>query len=127
MTGTVHVVQSLFHPHERTTHVITGPAGTIGDVAKQFLDPTWGEDPDVALLVNGRKIRDERELDLPFEDGTDLVVVPEVGEAITLTFVIQAVVTALISAAVGFAIAALMGRPKLRSNSATIPRSSPGR
>jgi hypothetical protein len=110
----VHVIRSLMHAYEREVYRLDPGRWITAREAGGYGHPGWGDrQPQVAVLINGRKVEDDR-LDEPIPPGSLVIVAPVLGAEVGYV-VLYALLVAIISAAVNLAINAIIGPPKRAS------------
>ena len=109
----IHRIYGLVGPMQREHFESEHRDGmTARDVIEEHKDPAWGEP--LAAIVNGGVIRGAELESFEIRDGDDVVVLPDpegVG-AVLAWIAINVIIPALVSVAISYAYAAIVGKPK---------------
>ena len=103
------IVHSPFEAERAEVLELQPDGRTFAQLVEDHRAPAWGRMP-VAVMCNGRKL-EEREATEPVPDGALVVIGPSTEGLDPLTWVLYAVVSIVLSAAVSWAYSRLVGVP----------------
>ena len=105
----VHVRRGVLGEDRSETVELEHRAQTARELVDAFRRPEW-TGLEVGVAVGGA-VRTGAELELPLEDGVDVVIGPAPGATVG-GFILSAVISAIISVGISYAIAALTPKPR---------------
>lgn len=110
----IHVLESLLGPLKRTEFDIDEDGVSVARLIARFGNPAWTEGaPIVAVINGGPPVRGDAQKSTLARRSDDVVIVPDMGDPVTLTFIGNVILAAIVSTILSFAYAALVGVPKV--------------
>jgi len=103
---TIHFLTTVLGPMDRMQREVA--AGLTGRDILAMWPERWGPGP-LRVMVNGSPLED---FDAPILPGATCIVAPRLGGIELGTILLTALITSLVSTAVGFGVQAILGKPK---------------